>query len=73
MNRAYNLSYQVSIHLDEPMFGMFKGQKAKLEKKYQKLLAESFRLSTINRKQSDLKAAEADEIRKRIESLESPG
>ena len=52
------------------MFGLFKDRKAKLEKKYQQLLAEVHRLSHIDRKKSDMKAAEADQVRKEIEALE---
>jgi len=54
------------------MFGIFK-KKSKievLEKKYQNLLKESYKLSTINRKASDAKAAEADKVLKEIEKLE---
>ena len=54
------------------MFGIFK-KKSKievLEKKYQNLLKESYKLSTINRKASDEKAAEADKVLKEIEKLE---
>lgn len=53
------------------MFNLFK-KKSKLEKleiEYRKLLEESYKLSTSNRKLSDTKAAEAAEILKRIESL----
>jgi hypothetical protein len=53
------------------MFGLFKDPKAKLEQKYQQLLAEAHRLSHIDRKKSDLKAAEADEVRKSLEALEN--
>ena len=44
------------------MFGLFKKktQKEQLEETYEKLLKESFKLSTINRTASDAKAAEAD-------------
>lgn len=54
------------------MFGIFK-KKSKIEvldKKYQNLLKESYKLSTINRKASDEKAAEADKVLKEIEKLE---
>ena len=54
------------------MFGIFK-KKSKIEvldKKYQTLLKESYNLSTINRKASDEKAAEADKVLKEIEKLE---
>jgi len=54
------------------MFGLFKkkSEKEKLEEKYQKLLDESYRLSKTDRAASDLKAAEADEILKKIELLD---
>ncbi|MBT8327318.1 MAG: Lacal_2735 family protein [Bacteroidia bacterium] len=53
------------------MFGLFKKktEKEKLEDAYEKLLAEAHRLSTINRTQSDAKAAEADQVLKKIEAL----
>jgi hypothetical protein len=57
------------------MFGIFK-KKSKievLENKYQNLLKESYKLSTINRKASDEKAAEADQVLKEIENLETAG
>lgn len=53
------------------MFNLFK-KKSELEKlndKYKKLLAESHRLSTTNRKESDIKYAEADKVLKQIEAL----
>lgn len=59
------------------MFGLFKSSpqaaKAKLEKKYAALLAESHRLSTLDRAKSDLTAAEADKVRIEIEKLEADG
>tara|TARA_B100001063_G_C16447451_1_gene396627 strand:+ start:325 stop:489 length:165 start_codon:yes stop_codon:yes gene_type:complete len=53
------------------MFGIFKKrtEKDKLEIQYEKLLKESYKLSTINRTASDAKAAEADAILKKIEAL----
>lgn len=51
------------------MFG-FKTQKTKLEKKYKQLLDEAFQLSHTDRKKSDLKAAEAELVRKQLEVLE---
>lgn len=54
------------------MLGLFGNPKKKLEKKYQRLLDESFRLSHTDRKASDLKAAEAEEIRQQLDGLESP-
>jgi hypothetical protein len=52
------------------MFGK-KNTKEKLEAKYTKLLDESFKLSTVDRTKSDLKAAEADEVRKQLDELEN--
>ncbi len=51
------------------MFG-FASQKVKLEKKYKQLLDEAYQLSHVNRKASDDKAAEADEVRKKLDALE---
>ncbi len=53
------------------MFGLFK-KKTELEKlqsQYQKLMKEAFDLSKSNRKASDDKYAQADEIQKKIEAL----
>ncbi|MBC8756750.1 Lacal_2735 family protein [Kordia sp. YSTF-M3] len=53
------------------MFGLFKKktEKEKLYDQYGKLTKEAFDLSTSNRKLSDQKAAEAEEIMKKIEAL----
>jgi len=53
------------------MFGIFKkkSEKEKLHAQYEKLMKESFELSTQNRSKSDAKAAEADAVMKRIEAL----
>ena len=52
------------------MFGFKKkSEKEKLQAKYEKLIAEAYKLSHSDRKASDLKTAEADEILKKIESL----
>ncbi len=53
------------------MFGLFKkkSEKDKLYEQYQQLLKESHTLSTTNRKQSDQKAYEAEEIMKQLEKL----
>ncbi|QQX76524.1 MULTISPECIES: Lacal_2735 family protein [Aequorivita] len=53
------------------MFGIFKKktQKEKLQEKYQKLQKESFNLSSTNRKLSDQKAYEAEEVMKQLERL----
>ena len=55
------------------MFGLFKkkSKKEKLEETYDKLIKESYKLSTVNRTASDAKAAEADAILKEIEKLDS--
>lgn len=53
------------------MFGLFKKKDpiAQLEAQYKKLLEESFKLSKINRKESDAKAFEADQVLAQIEEL----
>lgn len=53
------------------MFGLFKKktEKEKLQEKYEKLQKESFDLSTSNRKLSDEKAFEANEVMKQLENL----
>jgi hypothetical protein len=52
------------------MFGFRKKtEKEKLESKYQKLIAEAYKLSHTDRRASDLKTAEADELLKKIEAL----
>ncbi len=52
------------------MFGLFSDQKSKLEKKYQKLLKEAYELSHSNRRLSDLKTAEAEQLKAQLETLE---
>ncbi len=52
------------------MFGSSSNDKASLQKKYTQLMEESYRLSHTNRKQSDLKRGEAEEIGKRLDQLE---
>lgn len=54
------------------MFGLFK-KKSKIDllnEKYQKLQHEAYKLSTVNRTESDKKQAEAEEVLKEIKSLE---
>ncbi|MDB9913641.1 Lacal_2735 family protein [Flavobacteriaceae bacterium] len=53
------------------MFGLFKkkSQKEKLRTQYENLLKESYNLSTTNRKLSDQKAFEAEEVMKQLEKL----
>jgi hypothetical protein len=57
------------------MFNLFKKKdpKTELTERYRKLLAEAHRLSTSDRRASDLKAAEAQEVLKRLEELERSG
>ncbi|MBN3519426.1 Lacal_2735 family protein [Algoriphagus lutimaris] len=55
------------------MFGLFK-KKSKidlLKEKYQKLQQESYKLSTVNRMESDKKLAEAEEVYQEIKALET--
>lgn len=51
------------------MFG-FKSEKDKLEAKLAKLLDEAYKLSHTNRKKSDEKTMEAEEVKKQLEALE---
>jgi hypothetical protein len=54
------------------MFGIFK-KKSEIEvlqQKYEKLMEEAYKLSTVNRAESDKKVGEADLILKQIESLD---
>ncbi|SEL42983.1 hypothetical protein SAMN04487910_2431 [Aquimarina amphilecti] len=53
------------------MFTLFKkkSEKEQLQKKYRSLMEESYKLSHTNRKASDNKQAEAEEILKKIEQL----
>lgn len=52
------------------MFGM-KSKKQKLEAKLKQLLEEAYQLSHVNRKKSDEKTAEADELQKQIDALDA--
>ncbi|MEX6626379.1 Lacal_2735 family protein [Tenacibaculum pacificus] len=53
------------------MFGIFKKktEKEKLQYQYEKLLKEAHTLSTTNRKMSDKKSFEAEEVMLKIEKL----
>ena len=53
------------------MFGLFKKktEKDKLQKQYKMLLEEAFTLSTTNRKMSDQKIYEAEQVLEQMESL----
>jgi ElaB/YqjD/DUF883 family membrane-anchored ribosome-binding protein len=55
------------------MFGLFKKKSEvdKLYDKYEKLMAESHKLSTSDRKASDIKRAEAEDLLKKIKELET--
>lgn len=54
------------------MFGLFKktSEVDKLQKRYEKLMAEWHALSTTNRAESDKKYAEAQNIQEQIEQLQ---
>lgn len=51
------------------MFGLFKSKKQKLTDRYNKLMKQSYELSTVNRKESDKKLAEAEEVIKELKQL----
>lgn len=53
------------------MFGLFKkkSEKEVLMSEYKKLIEESFRLSTVNRTESDKKAAEASALLEKIDLM----
>ena len=54
------------------MFGLFKKDPIeKLQTQYRNLLESSFKLSTTDRKSSDLKRAEAEEVLRDIERLQA--
>ena len=46
-----------------------KSEKEKLQDKYAKLMAEAHKLSTSNRKLSDEKVAEAEEVMKKLDAF----
>ena len=52
------------------MFGLFASKKKKLEKRYAQLLEQSHHLSHSDRKASDLKMAEAEEVLDQIKAIE---
>jgi len=52
------------------MFGLFKSKKEKLYDKYNKLMKQSYNLSTKDRAKSDLVRAEAEVVMKQLEELE---
>lgn len=52
------------------MFG-FGNREDKLDAKYKTLMQQAYELSTVNRKQSDLKRAEAEAISRQLEQIRS--
>jgi hypothetical protein len=54
------------------MFGIFnkKSKRDKMNRKYQKLMQESYELSTVNRQASDAKRAAAERLMDEIEMLD---
>lgn len=56
---------------NQHMLGIFpkKSKEEVLQKKYAKLMGEAHKLSTTNRRLSDEKVAEAEEVLKQIEKL----
>lgn len=54
------------------MFGLFggKSEKEKLQKQYEKLTKEAFKLSHTNRKAADEKTMEAEKVMKKLEELD---
>ncbi|NVJ88139.1 MAG: Lacal_2735 family protein [Flavobacteriaceae bacterium] len=55
------------------MFGIFKkkSNEEKLQEKYKKLMEDAYKLQSINRRDSDAKYLEADNVLKQIESLKN--
>ena len=52
------------------MFRLFPDQRSRLEKRYQQLLKEAYELSHSNRRLSDIKTAEAESVKEKLETLE---
>jgi len=57
--------------IDKNMFGLFKkkSEKEKLQEQYSELLKEAYSFSTTNRRLSDQKVFEAEEVMKQLEKL----
>ena len=70
MGLNHDTSRSIS-HQNKTMFGLFnkKTEKEKLQVQYAKLLKEAHSLSTTNRKMSDAKVFEAEQVMQRIERL----
>ena len=65
--------FKCCFKLKETMFGLFK-KKSKTDKmydQYERLMAESHRLSTSDRRASDIKRAEAEDLLKKIKEMEA--
>jgi len=67
------LDVTIVVFKSKTMFGLFKKKSPveKLQDEYKKLMEESYKLSTSDRKASDLKRAEADEVLKQLEAIQS--
>jgi hypothetical protein len=63
-------SAEINLYPEVMMFGL-SNKKSKLEKKYKKLLDEAYRLSHTDRRKSDEKTAEAEEVRLQLEAMEN--
>jgi len=50
---------------------MFGNRREKLKSKYSKLMQESYDLSTVDRKKSDQKLAEAEEVGRQLDALDT--
>ncbi len=69
--RSFLRTFQGSNLKEIQMFGLFKKktEKEKLQQQYQSLLKEAHSLSATNRKLSDQKVFEAEEVMKRLDKL----
>jgi len=69
--KTLNILYFYKKFTTQNMFGLFKkkSKKQKLQEQYKRLLKEAHKLSTTNRKMSDQKIVEAEEIIKQLEKL----
>ena len=66
------LNFEVNLK-DLTMFNLFKkkSEKEKLQDQYRKLMEEAHKLSHTNRKLADEKTFEADQVMKKLETLEA--
>ncbi len=55
------------------MIGFSRNNRKKLESKYKQLMEESYRLSHSDRKKSDEKRAEAEEVKRQLDQLAAEG